>query len=267
MVSIVRTSARQDEPIARSWLETVPEPTIVPAASGRVLAACAIRRPKSNCISTPASGWPSSWPLIDERSAPCSLPSRQASPSASGRDRDRRAGAARLALEEAEALGELVRDQAAQRDVVEQHHELDVGERRRRRDAHRHVVGDHRDLGLEVDAVGLVGDLDRVARPEKAVRGALVHQRIVEQLCRQLGAARPAHQRDVVQIGAAVGELVGARQGRRAGAGIEGEDVLGAELAPLQLRRDLAQRRLERRPVVERGLQASARSAAPRPRA
>ena len=39
--------------------------------------------------------------------------------------------------------------------------------RRFGRDAHRHVVGDHRDLALEVDAPGLVAGRDVVAGPMK----------------------------------------------------------------------------------------------------
>ena len=82
--------------------------------------------------------------------------------------------------------------------------------------AHRHVAGDHRDLGLEVDAPGFVGSRDRIARTEEAVGAALVHQRIGPEARRHLGAARFAHQLDVVHVGRAVGPLVGARQRRGA---------------------------------------------------
>ena len=50
----------------------------------RVLAACAISRAKSKVMSTPASGRPNGWPLMNESSGRCSLWSRQASPSSSG---------------------------------------------------------------------------------------------------------------------------------------------------------------------------------------
>ena len=73
------------------------------------------------------------------------------------RDRDRREGRGRLRLEEAETLGQFGRDQTAQADVVDQH---DQPDRRRGlvdRGAHRHIVDDHRDLALEIDAPGLVG--------------------------------------------------------------------------------------------------------------
>ena len=90
-------------------------------------------------------------------------------------------------------------------------------------DAHRHVVGDDRDLGLEIDAPGLVGHRDRIARAEERVGAALVHQRIGPEARRHLRAARLAHQLDVVHVGRAVGPLIGARQGRGA--------FLGRELA------------------------------------
>lgn len=167
-----------------------------------------------------------------------------------GRDRDRRAGAPGLALEEAEALGQLVRDQPPERDVVEEYHQLDVAARRIGVDPHGHVVGDHRDLGLEVDAERLVGHQDLLGRPEEPVRGRLVHQRVGEEALGQLGATRPAHQLDVVEVGAAVGELIRPRQGRGHGRRVERH-----ALAPLEPRRDLTQPGLDRRPIVERRLQ------------
>src|SRR5207342_1515368 len=39
-VSTVRFSAKHDAPLLVSWLAMVPEPTMVPADSGRVFAAC-----------------------------------------------------------------------------------------------------------------------------------------------------------------------------------------------------------------------------------
>src|SRR3546814_11489118 len=47
-----------------------------------------------------------------------------------------------------------------------------------RRGRHRHVVGDHHDLGFQVDAVTLVDHLDAVARAVEAGAGGLVHKRI-----------------------------------------------------------------------------------------
>jgi hypothetical protein len=119
--------------------------------------------------------------------------------------------------------------------------------------AHRHVAGHHGDLGLEVDAPGLVGH-HRVARADEAVRAALVHQRVGVERGRHLGVARLAHQLDVVDVGRAVGPLVGARQRRGAGGLVEG---LGVDRAAVERLVHLAQLRLAGLPVVERGLQAA----------
>src|SRR5690606_21666591 len=63
MVSIIRRSARHEMPRARSSLETVPLPRIVPAVKLLVLQMCSIRSKKEKCISGPASGSPTSSPL------------------------------------------------------------------------------------------------------------------------------------------------------------------------------------------------------------
>ena len=57
--------------------DTVPDPMIVPAVRLRVLAAWAIRVPKSKVMSTPASASPSGLPFSSTSSLPCSLPSFQ----------------------------------------------------------------------------------------------------------------------------------------------------------------------------------------------
>src|SRR5690606_28651101 len=82
--STVRFSAKHDAPRLVSWLAMVPEPTMVPADSGRVRAAWATSCEKSNCMSTPASGAPNHSPLTWVTSGRCSLLPRQASPSSSG---------------------------------------------------------------------------------------------------------------------------------------------------------------------------------------
>src|SRR5690625_6478299 len=61
--STVRCSARHEAPREVSWLAMVPDPTMAPAASGRVLAACATSSAKLNCMSTPHSASPSHSPL------------------------------------------------------------------------------------------------------------------------------------------------------------------------------------------------------------
>ena len=83
-ISSARRSNRQPAPFLRSRFDIVPEPTIAPAASGRVFAACATRRAKSNCMSVPASGSPSSSPFTQARTGPRARRPSQASPSSSG---------------------------------------------------------------------------------------------------------------------------------------------------------------------------------------
>ena len=151
-------------PPSASRLETVPEPMMVPAASGRVLAAWAISVGKSKVMSTPAHR-PAEGLAVDEdqqrqmracrRPRPC--PARPASPRRARRPR-------RLGLEEAEALGEFGRDQVAQADIVDQHDQPDRRRRLFAGRAHRHVADDDGDFGLHVDAPGFV----RQARSDRA---------------------------------------------------------------------------------------------------
>jgi hypothetical protein len=143
-------------------------------------------------------------------------------------------------------------DQVAQADVVDEQDEADGGERGRTVGAHRHVVDDHRDLALHVDAEGLVGDADRLARGEEGVRAALIDQRVGPELRRHLGAAGLSHQFHVVHIGRAVGPLVGARQGRERVAFVEALDRLAAGLDAAG---DEIEMRCDPRPVVEGALQ------------
>ena len=131
-----------------------------------------------------------------------------------GRHRDRAERAGGLGLEEAEALGQFARDQAAQADVVDQHHQLDVIGRIVLRHAHGHVVGDDRDLAFHVAAPLGVAQRDVVARGKEAVAAALVHQRVVVEALGHFGAARLADQFDMVDVGRAVGPLIGAGQRR-----------------------------------------------------
>ena len=189
---------------------------IVPAASGRVLAAWAISVGKSKVMSTPALARPNGLPLRSTLSGRCSLPPSQASPSSSG----------------VTATGEKAEDgfdwkkpkPLASSAAIRPRSDTSLTSMTRRiasrassaRRAHRHVVDDDRDLGLEVDAPGLVGHHDRIARAEEGVGAALVHQRIGPEAFRHLGAARLAHQLDVVHVGRAVRPLVGARQRRHA---------------------------------------------------
>ncbi|ABA48474.1 hypothetical protein BURPS1710b_0601 [Burkholderia pseudomallei 1710b] len=170
-----------------------------------------------------------------------------------GRHGHRRERARRLALEEAEALRELGGNQVAQRHVV---HERDEPHRFQRlvgRGAHRHVGRDHRDFRLEIDAPRLRCADDVVARAEEIVAAALVHQRIGPELGRHLGAARAAHELDVVHVRGAVRPLERARQRRHAIGGLERERV--ARAAVVQCVVQVAQLRRVERPVVEHALQ------------
>jgi len=72
------------------------------------------------------------------------------------------------------------------------------------RRAHRHVAGDHCDLGLEVDAPRLVGQFDVITRTEHVVGGALVHQRIGPELGRHRYAAREVTRDDELAVAGAV---------------------------------------------------------------
>ena len=170
-----------------------------------------------------------------------------------------------LAMEEAEALRQFVRDQVAQRDVVDQQDQPDVFGCIRRRDAHRHVAGDNRDFAFEIDAVGFIGDDDVVARADEAVGTALIHQRVSPEARRHLDAARFAYQFNMVHVGRAVSPLVSARQRRHALCRIKRLRLVrhrNAKVVGLvEPRCNVGQFRRGVRPVVECGLQgADARS-------
>src|SRR5579859_998639 len=104
------------------------------------------------------------------------------------RHRHRREGRGGLGLEEAETFGQLVGDQAAQGDVIDQHHQQDGVAGFVDGTALAHGAGDHRDFGFEIAAPGRVVDADRIMRGEEAVRAALIHQRIGPERGRHLGA-------------------------------------------------------------------------------
>ena len=158
----------------------------------------------------PAEVLPFSWTF----SAPCSLPSFQPSPSASGVTATGDKAEAGLDWKKPKPLASSAGIRLRRRHVVDQADQADGGQRLLAADALRHVAGDHRDLGLQVAAPGLVGQRDGIARGQEAVGAALVHQRVGPEALGHLGAARLPHQGDVVHIGRAVGPLIGARQGR-----------------------------------------------------
>jgi hypothetical protein len=128
------------------------------------------------------------------------------------RHRHRRTGAGGFRLDEAEALGEFARDEVAERDVVQQHHEPDRARGFLRGGAHPDGASDDRDLRFEVDAPGGVAH-DVVGGPEKPVRPALVHQRIGPERRRHLRPPCAPDKLHVVHISRSVEELERAGQG------------------------------------------------------
>ncbi len=167
------------------------------------------------------------------------------------RHRDRRKGARGLALEEAEALGEFAGDEAAQGHVVDQHDQPDGVARLVGRGAHGHVVDNNGDLAFHVDAPGLVLHADRLARIEKGIGAALIHQRIGPEALRHLGAAGPAHEFNVIDVGRAVRPLVGTRERRH---GVVLVEALVRHRAMLEAFCQRRQMRRNPQPVVECGL-------------
>ncbi|MNI41295.1 hypothetical protein D3C73_955450 [compost metagenome] len=168
------------------------------------------------------------------------------------RDEDRRQGAGRLGLDEAETLGQFAGDQVAQAHVVDQADQADRRQGLVAAGAERHVAGDDHDLGLQVAAPGLVLQRDGVARRQEAVGAALIHQRIGPEAFGHLGAAGLTHQFDVVHIGRAVRPLVGAGQG---GGGLMLAEAAARHGFVLQAFGQGAQLGLAALPVVQRRLQ------------
>ncbi len=199
---------------------------MAPAPRRRVRVTCAISCAKLKVMSTPASGRPKSAPLMRLTSGRCTLQSRHALAELVGRDRDRREGGRGLGLVEAEALGELAGNQVAQRPVVDQREQLDV---RRRPAAASVPIG----TSSVITAISASRSMPQassrerhvVARAEQVVRAALVDQRIGPERRRHFGAARLAHQLHVIDVGAAVHPVIGARQRRGALRGIERHHV------------------------------------------
>ncbi len=170
-----------------------------------------------------------------------------------GGDEHRRQRRTRLGLQEAEALGQLARNQVAQGDVIDQADQLDVPGRLFGGDRHRHVVGDDHQLGFQVDAVLLADDLDRVARAVKAGAGGLVHQRVGVEALRDLGATGAADALHVRQVGAAVDEFIGTRQRRGQRLQVDVEHPVGTAIVERLVQGVQARRQVA--PVFQRLLQ------------
>jgi hypothetical protein len=170
------------------------------------------------------------------------LPPSQAVPSSSGV----------TATGEKAEDGEFGRDQAAQRNIVDQHHQPDRGCRLLAGCAHGHIADDHGDLAFQIDAVFRARHRDRITRPQEAVRAALIHQRVGPEARRHLCPARLANQLDVIDVGRAVGPLVGARQRRRTVMLMKTE---GWHRAVLELLGEIGELRPDAHPVIQRRLQ------------
>ena len=160
----------------------------------------------------------------------------------------------RLALEEAKALGQLIGNQVAQADVIDQHHQTNAVQRILGIGAHGHITGDHGNLGLEVNAHGRAGHDHIVAGADEVIAAALVHQRVGVEVGGHFGVARLAHQLYVVDIGRAIGPLIGAWQRSHATLGIERKSVAG--LAAVEFVRQILQLGCHIAPVVEHLLHA-----------
>ena len=128
------------------------------------------------------------------------------------RNGDRRKGARRLGLKKSETLGEFAGNQLSQRDVVNDHDQLDMAGRVLRADAHRHIARYDGDFGFEINSPVLARRKDRLMRTDERIGTALVHQRVRPETLRHFGATRLAHEFDMIDVSRAVGPLVGAWQ-------------------------------------------------------
>ena len=135
-----------------------------------------------------------------------------------------------------------------------QHDQADAVERLLGRGTHTHIGCDDGNLGLEVDAEGLAGHHHRVTRANEVVAAALVHQRVGVETLGHFGVTRLAHQLHMVDVGRAIGPLVGARQRGHTLRRIERESVAG--VAAVQAVVQVLQLRREEAPVVQHLLQA-----------
>ena len=169
------------------------------------------------------------------------------------RHRNGREAGRRLALVEAEALGEFARNQSAQGHVVEQDHQRDqigsvggIG-------AHGYILGNHGDLGLKVDLMGLVDRDDGVLRPEHHVRPALIHQRFVFIARRNRLPTPLVDQPRVIAVDGGIRPLVGPGQRGHALGGVEG--VGSGPLGGVEFLAAAHEPRRHRLPTIQQGLQ------------
>ena len=126
IVSIMRRSARHDTPRARSAFDTVPLPRIVPAVNRRVFATCCDQIEEREVHLGAGVAVADELAVVGRAHADVDAAVAPRGAELVGRDRERRERGRRLRLEEAEALGQLVGDQVAQRDVVREHDQAHV---------------------------------------------------------------------------------------------------------------------------------------------
>src|SRR5690606_2681444 len=107
----------------------------------------------------------------------------------------------RLGLVKPETFRQFGGDEVSQRDVVDDHQQLDVVAGGVGTGSHRYVVRYDGGFGFHVDAELLAGYADVVAGPQEVVGAALVDERVVPETVRHLGAPGFAHQLDMVHIG------------------------------------------------------------------
>ena len=168
------------------------------------------------------------------------------------RDRDRRECGPGLGLVETELLGQLCRYQVPERYVIDDSNQLDMFLCLLGGDAGGHIVGKDSDLGFKIDTPVFTFHQDVIAGADKRIGGAHVHQWIDPEGFGQFRPAGLAHHFNVGNVGAAVGPVVGAGQGRGKLLRVEVEGVLNVTL--LELVKDLYQGRFRFRPVIQRGL-------------
>jgi hypothetical protein len=164
----------------------------------------------------------------------------------------RRKGARRLGLEKAKALCQLARDEVAQRDIIGEADEPDCCARAVQRNALWHVARYNHDFGFHVAAPAFIGERNGIARPEEAIRSALIHQGVVPEAVRHIRRARLPDQCDMIHIGRAIRPLIGAGQWGHGFTLMEAHHRNGFMR---KVSRQVAQGRFDSVPLVERELE------------
>ena len=223
---------------------------MAPAASGRVFTACAINVGKSNVMSTPALGRPNGCPLMWLTIGRCTFPPSNADPSSSGvtatgenavcpllcRNPKPLASSGGMSVRKLTSLTSMnsLTSCAASPGGAPCGTSVTMTATSASR-SRPHAASPRR--------IGSQG-------PEKRVRAAAVHERVGPERRGHLGAARLPHERDVVDVGRAVGPAEAARERRAAPGRIE-RDV--GDASRLERVGDLPEPRLDGRPLLDGG--------------